>query len=84
MLQVCRFTHLELGDPVPCHELGQDRWGHGSIHSHVDSCMNTMLKVGMEGVSPGVNMNVRGEECAGVRVDCKLYSCVTCVTRGAQ
>jgi len=44
MLQVCKFTHLELGDPVPCHELGQDRWGHGSIHSHVDSCMNTVLK----------------------------------------
>lgn len=44
MLQVCRFTHLEMGDPVPYYELGLDRRGSGSLQVYLDSCVHTILK----------------------------------------
>ena len=43
MLQVCRFTHLETGDPVPYYELGLDRKGSG-MHGYLDSCVQTILR----------------------------------------
>ena len=43
MLQVCKFTHLELGEPVPCHELDQDRDDPGNMF--IDNCVATVLKV---------------------------------------
>ena len=42
MLQVCKFTHLELGEPVPCHELDQDRDDPGNMF--IDNCIATVLK----------------------------------------
>ena len=45
MLQVCKFSHLEFGDPVPFHELGKDKDGFGSYQSYVEDCITTMLKV---------------------------------------
>jgi hypothetical protein len=44
MLQVCRFTHLETGDPVPYYELGLDRLGSGNLHSYLDTCVQTVLR----------------------------------------
>lgn len=43
MLQVCKFSHLELGEPVPCHELDQDRDESGNMF--IDGCIATVLKV---------------------------------------
>lgn len=44
MLQVCRFTHLEMGDPVPYYELGLDRRGSGSMNIYLDGCVQTVLR----------------------------------------
>jgi len=44
MLQVCRFTYLESGDPVPYHELGMDRSGQGSHALYIESCVQTVHK----------------------------------------
>lgn len=44
MLQICKFTHLEAGDPVPYHELGLDKHGVGHCSSHLDDCAQTVLK----------------------------------------
>lgn len=44
MLQLCRFTHLETGDPVPYYELGLDRWGNGNLHHYLDACVHTVLR----------------------------------------
>ena len=52
MLQVCKFTHLELGEPVPCHELDQDRDGPGNMF--IDNCVATVLKVRGEMWAVGV------------------------------
>ncbi len=38
MLQVCKFTHLETGDPVPYHELGLDRT------AYLEACMQCLHK----------------------------------------
>ena len=45
MIQMCKFSHLESGDPVPYHEIGQNRFGFGNFHSYVDNCVSTVLKV---------------------------------------
>ncbi len=45
MMQVCKFSHLEFGDPVPYHELGRDKYGSGNFHSFVDTCVSAVLKV---------------------------------------
>ena len=45
MIHVCKFSHLELGDPVPHYELGQDKFGVGSFQSHVEGCVATVIKV---------------------------------------
>ena len=44
MLQVCRFTHIETGDPVPYYELGLDRSGSGNLYSYLDRCIQTVLR----------------------------------------
>lgn len=44
MLQVCRFTHLETGDPVPYYELGLDHRGSGNLQHYVDTCVQTVLR----------------------------------------
>ena len=44
MMQVCKFTHLEFGDPVPCHELGMEKCGMGNFLSYLDDSVTTMLK----------------------------------------
>ena len=43
MMQLCKFTHLELGDPIPYQELGQDR--NGGYQQYLEDCMSTILKV---------------------------------------
>ena len=45
MLQTCKFTHLEFGDPVPYTDLGRDREGMGGYHSYVEECIATVTKV---------------------------------------
>lgn len=45
MMQVCKFSHLEFGDPIPYHELGQNRNGFSNFKSYVESCVGTVLKV---------------------------------------
>ena len=45
MLQVCKFSHLEFMDPVPCHELGRDQYGFGNLRNFVDTCVTAVLKV---------------------------------------
>lgn len=45
MIHVCQFSYLENADPVPHHELGQDRYGFGDFHSYINTCVNTTLKV---------------------------------------
>ena len=42
---MCQFSYLENADPVPHHELGQDRYGFGDFHSYINTCVNTTLKV---------------------------------------
>ena len=44
MLQVCKFTYLEAGDPVPYHELGLDRTDLGSQTAYLESCIQTVHK----------------------------------------
>ena len=44
MLQVCKFTHLEAGIPVPYHELGLKRSGRGDYKSYVEESIRTLLK----------------------------------------
>ena len=44
MLQICKFTHLEAGDPIPFHELGVDKYGAGHFSFHLDECVQTVLK----------------------------------------
>lgn len=44
MMQVCKFSHLEFGDPVPYHDLGRDKNGHGSYKDYIDECMTTLAK----------------------------------------
>ena len=44
MLQVCKFTYLETGDPVPYHELGLDKTDFGSHVAYLDSCIQTVHK----------------------------------------
>lgn len=41
MLQVCKFTYLETGDPVPYHELGLSQGGHPAYH---ESCIQSVHK----------------------------------------
>ena len=45
MIHVCQFSYLENANPVPHHELGQDRYGFGDFHSYINTCVNTTLKV---------------------------------------
>ena len=45
MMQLCKFSHLEFGDPVPFQELGLDKNGIGDYRVYVDSCMGTLAKV---------------------------------------
>ncbi len=42
MLQVCRFTYLESGDPVPYHELGLDR--AGGYSAYLEACIQNLHK----------------------------------------
>ncbi|XP_064404560.1 stAR-related lipid transfer protein 13-like isoform X3 [Halichondria panicea] len=42
MLQVCHFTHLEAGDPVPYHELDLDKADTGS--TYLESCVQCLHK----------------------------------------
>ena len=44
MLQVCRFTHLETGDPVPYYDLDLDRRGNGNVQNYLDTCVQTVLR----------------------------------------
>ena len=48
-IQMCKFSHLECGDPIPYHELGRDKLGFGNFHSYADSCVSAVLKVWREG-----------------------------------
>ena len=45
MMQLCRFTHLEFGDPVSFHELGIDKNGYGDYKNYIENCMITLAKV---------------------------------------
>lgn len=42
-MQLCKFTHLELGDPIPYQELSRD--GNGGYQQYLEDCMSTMIKV---------------------------------------
>ena len=44
MLQVCRFTHLEMCDPIPYYELELDRKGSSNMNTYLDSCVQTVLR----------------------------------------
>lgn len=44
MMQVCNFTHLEIADPVPFHELGMDKMGNGNYSSFIDNTMTNIAK----------------------------------------
>ena len=46
MLQVCKFSYLEVGVPLPYTELGQDKYGFGDYRSYVEGCVAVMMKVG--------------------------------------
>jgi hypothetical protein len=45
MMHLCRFSHLELGDPVPFQELGMDKNGCGDYLSYIEDCMTILAKV---------------------------------------
>lgn len=45
MMQVCKFSHLEFGDPVPYHDLGRDKLGNGGYQTFIDESVATLLKV---------------------------------------
>ena len=45
MMQTCRFTHLEFGDPLPYQDIGKDSDGSGNYHSYLEECITTVAKV---------------------------------------
>ena len=45
MMQLCKFSHLEFGDPVPFQELGCDITGSGGYQTYINDCMATLAKV---------------------------------------
>lgn len=51
MMQVCKFSHLEFGDPVPYHDLGRDKAGSGGYQTYIDESMATLLKVSISKIS---------------------------------
>lgn len=61
MLQVCRFTHLETGDPVPYYELGLDRSGLGNLNVYVDNCIYTILRESRKKFKNWVHYDTIGE-----------------------
>ncbi|XP_019850855.1 PREDICTED: rho GTPase-activating protein 7-like isoform X2 [Amphimedon queenslandica] len=44
MMQLCKFSHLEFGDPVPFQELGLDKSGVGDYRYYIENCMSTLAK----------------------------------------
>jgi hypothetical protein len=44
MLQVCKFSYLEVGVPVPYGELGQDKYGFGDYRSYIEGCVSALMK----------------------------------------
>ena len=67
MLQVCRFTHLEMCDPVPYYELDMDRRGvNGFMNAYLDSCVHTVLREARKKFKSWGHMETLGE----VEVSC--------------
>lgn len=44
-LMACKFTYLEVGEPVYLHELGRDIYGNGNYQHYMESCLVGLLKV---------------------------------------
>lgn len=61
MLHVCRFTHLEMGDPVPYYELGLDRRGSGNMYSYLDSCVQTVLREARKKFKSWTHVDIPGD-----------------------
>ena len=45
MMQTCKFSHLEFGDPVPYQELSGESSGTSGYQTYLDDCTATLLKV---------------------------------------
>lgn len=45
MMQTCKFSHLEFGDPVSYHDIGKDKDGCGGYHSYIEECVAIVTKV---------------------------------------
>ncbi|XP_065884812.1 rho GTPase-activating protein 7-like isoform X2 [Dysidea avara] len=70
MIHVCQFSYLEDAEPVPHHELGQDRYGFGDFHSYISTCVSTTLKECRQKAKGWQHYDVlRGVEVSGLMVN---------------
>jgi len=75
MIHVCQFSYLEDAEPVPHHELGQDRYGFGDFHSYINTCVTTTLKVKFQSINSCLVFDFRSVD-RKQRVGTTMMSCM--------